>query len=125
MAVREMPGQFKAVLVTGARDLINLRSERKLFDFTMAAAARSGKLLNASDIANFIGVDCTPARARHSTGNGAGWSTGWTAGSSLAITAIDSDRESGTKSSLAPENQLGHLSAWWDRHASSKPYDPL
>lgn len=39
------------------RDLINLRSERKFFDFMVAAAARTGQLFNASDIANSIDVD--------------------------------------------------------------------
>lgn len=39
------------------RDLINLRSEQKFFNFMVAAAARTGQLFNASDIANAIDVD--------------------------------------------------------------------
>ena len=39
------------------RDLISLKNERKFFDFMVAAAARTGQLFNASDIANSIDVD--------------------------------------------------------------------
>lgn len=39
------------------RDLVNLKNERKFFDFMVATAARSGQLFNASDIANSIDVD--------------------------------------------------------------------
>lgn len=47
----------QAYLERDVRDLINLKSERKFFDFMVAAAARSGQLFNASDIANSIDVD--------------------------------------------------------------------
>ena len=47
----------QAYLERDVRDLISLKSERKFFDFMVAAAARSGQLFNASDIANSIDVD--------------------------------------------------------------------
>lgn len=47
----------QAYLERDVRDLINLRSERKFFDFMVALAARTGQLFNASDIANSIDVD--------------------------------------------------------------------
>ena len=47
----------KTYLERDVRALVNLRSERKFYDFMVAAAARSGQLFNASDIANDIGVD--------------------------------------------------------------------
>ena len=37
-------------------DLINVKSEAKFFDFIVACAARTGQLLNATDIANAIDV---------------------------------------------------------------------
>lgn len=50
-------GYTKAYLERDVRDLINLKSERKFFDFMVAAASRSAQLFNASDIANTIDVD--------------------------------------------------------------------
>ncbi|MBR2682905.1 MAG: ATP-binding protein [Atopobiaceae bacterium] len=47
----------QAYLERDVRALVNLRSERKFYDFMVAAAARSGQLFNASDIAGDIGVD--------------------------------------------------------------------
>ena len=47
----------QAYLERDVRALINLRSESKFYDFMVAAAARSGQLYNASDIASDIGVD--------------------------------------------------------------------
>lgn len=47
----------QAYLERDVRDLINLRNERKFYEFMVAAAARSGQLFNASDIANVIDVD--------------------------------------------------------------------
>ena len=47
----------QAYLERDVRALVNLRSERKFYDFMVAAAARSGQLFNASDIASDIGVD--------------------------------------------------------------------
>lgn len=47
----------QAYLERDVRDLINLKSESKFYDFMVAAAARSGQLFNASDIANAIDVD--------------------------------------------------------------------
>lgn len=47
----------QAYLERDVRDLINLKNESKFYDFMVAAAARSGQLFNASDIANAIDVD--------------------------------------------------------------------
>lgn len=47
----------QAYLERDVRDLINLKNERKFFEFMVAAAARTGQLFNASDIANAIDVD--------------------------------------------------------------------
>ena len=47
----------QSYLERDVRDLINLRNESKFYDFMVAAAARSGQLFNASDIANAIDVD--------------------------------------------------------------------
>lgn len=50
-------GYIQSYLERDVRDLINLKSERKFFEFMVAAAARTGQLFNASDIANAIDVD--------------------------------------------------------------------
>lgn len=50
-------GYVQAYLERDVRDLINLKNERKFFEFMVAAAARTGQLFNASDIANAIDVD--------------------------------------------------------------------
>lgn len=47
----------QAYLERDVRDLINLKNERKFFEFMVAAAARTGQLFNASEIANAIDVD--------------------------------------------------------------------
>lgn len=47
----------QAYLERDVRELLNVKHERKFFDFMVAAAARSGHLFNASDIANDIDVD--------------------------------------------------------------------
>ncbi|HIS39352.1 MAG TPA: ATP-binding protein [Candidatus Aphodovivens avistercoris] len=47
----------QAYLERDVRDLINLKNESKFYDFMVAAAACSGQLFNASDIANAINVD--------------------------------------------------------------------
>lgn len=47
----------RAYLERDVRDLINVKSEMKFHDFMVACAARTGQLLNASDIANTIDVD--------------------------------------------------------------------
>lgn len=47
----------KSYLERDVRQLINLKDERKFHSFMIAAAARTGQLLNASDIANTVGVD--------------------------------------------------------------------
>lgn len=47
----------QAYLERDVRELMNLKNERKFFDFMVACAARSGQLFNASDIANSIDVD--------------------------------------------------------------------
>ena len=54
---RFWPSYVQAYLERDVRALINLRSESKFYDFMVAAAARSGQLYNASDIAGDIGVD--------------------------------------------------------------------
>lgn len=46
----------QSYLERDVRDLIGLKDERKFFDFMVAAAARSGQLFNASDIADSIDV---------------------------------------------------------------------
>ena len=48
---------MQSYLERDVRELVNLRNERKFFDFMVACAARSGQLFNASDIANSIDVD--------------------------------------------------------------------
>lgn len=50
-------GYIQTYLERDVRDLINLKNERKFFEFMVAAAARTGQLFNASDIANAIDVD--------------------------------------------------------------------
>lgn len=50
-------GYVQTYLERDVRDLINLKNERKFFEFMVAAAARTGQLFNASDIANAIDVD--------------------------------------------------------------------
>ena len=47
----------QAYLERDVRELMKLKDERKFYDFMVAAAARTGQLFNASDIANSIGVD--------------------------------------------------------------------
>lgn len=39
------------------RDITKVRNERKFYDFMVACAARTGQLLNASDISNMIDMD--------------------------------------------------------------------
>lgn len=46
-----------AYLERDVRALVNLKNERGFYNFMIAAAARSGQLFNASDIANDVGVD--------------------------------------------------------------------
>lgn len=46
-----------AYLERDVRDLINVRDEAKFYSFMVACAARSGQLLNATDIGNAIDVD--------------------------------------------------------------------
>ncbi|NHM16577.1 DUF4143 domain-containing protein [Eggerthellaceae bacterium zg-887] len=47
----------KSYLERDVRQLVNLKNERKFYSFMVAAAARTGQLLNASDIANTVDVD--------------------------------------------------------------------
>lgn len=47
----------KSYLERDVRQLINLKDERKFHSFMIAAAARTGQLLNATDIANTVDVD--------------------------------------------------------------------
>lgn len=39
------------------RDLVRIHDERKFYNFMVACAARTGQLLNATDVANTVGVD--------------------------------------------------------------------
>lgn len=52
-----------AYLERDVRDLINVRDEAKLYSFMVACAARSGQLLNATDIGNAIDVDHKTVKA--------------------------------------------------------------
>ncbi|MGN0037579.1 MAG: ATP-binding protein [Coriobacteriales bacterium] len=47
----------KSYLERDVRQLISLKDERKFHNFMIAVAARTGQLLNASDIANTVDVD--------------------------------------------------------------------
>lgn len=53
----------QAYLERDVRALINLKDERKFYNFMVAMAARSGQLLNASSIANDIDVDYKTVQA--------------------------------------------------------------
>lgn len=52
-----------AYLERDVRDLINVKDESKFYNFMVACAARSGQLLNASDIGNAIDVDGKTVKA--------------------------------------------------------------
>lgn len=52
-----------AYLERDVRDLINVRDEAKFYGFMVACAARSGQLLNATDIGNAIDVDHKTVKA--------------------------------------------------------------
>lgn len=52
-----------AYLERDVRDLINVKDESKFYNFMVACAARSGQLLNMSDISNAIDVDGKTAKA--------------------------------------------------------------
>lgn len=41
------------------RDITKVRDERKFYDFMVACAARTGQLLNVTDISNTINVDAS------------------------------------------------------------------
>lgn len=47
----------RSYLERDVRQLVNLKNERAFYNFMIAAAARTGQLLNASDIASTVGVD--------------------------------------------------------------------
>ena len=47
----------RSYLERDVRQLVNVRNERTFYRFVVAAAARTGQLLNASDIASTVGVD--------------------------------------------------------------------
>ena len=47
----------RSYLERDVRQLINIKDERKLFNFMVAVAARTGQILNASDISNVVDVD--------------------------------------------------------------------
>ena len=48
---------IRTYLERDVRDLIKVRDESKFYDFMVACAARTGQLLNMTDIANTVGVD--------------------------------------------------------------------
>lgn len=52
-----------AYLERDVRDLINVRDESKFYSFMVACAARSGQLLNATDIGNAIDIDSKTVKA--------------------------------------------------------------
>ena len=52
-----------AYLERDVRDLINVQDEAKFYSFMVACAARSGQLLNATDIGNAIDVDHKTVKA--------------------------------------------------------------
>lgn len=52
-----------AYLERDVRDLINVKDESKFYNFMVACAARSGQLLNVSDISNAIDVDSKTVKA--------------------------------------------------------------
>lgn len=53
----------RAYLERDVRDLINVRDEAQFYSFLVACAARSGQILNLSDIGETVGVDHKTARA--------------------------------------------------------------
>ena len=52
----------KSYLERDVRQLINLRNERTFYGFMIACAARTGQLLNLSDIANTVDIDVKTAQ---------------------------------------------------------------
>lgn len=52
-----------AYLERDVRDLINVKDEAKFYNFMVACAARSGQLLNASDVGNAVDVDHKTVKA--------------------------------------------------------------
>lgn len=54
---RFWPSYIQTYLERDVRELINLKNERKFYEFMIACAARTGQLFDASDIANAIDVD--------------------------------------------------------------------
>lgn len=52
-----------AYLERDVRDLINVKDESKFYSFMVACAARSGQLLNATDIGNTVDIDSKTVKA--------------------------------------------------------------
>ena len=52
-----------AYLERDVRELVNVKNEAKFYSFMVACAARTGQLLNASDIANTVDVDHKTVKA--------------------------------------------------------------
>lgn len=52
-----------AYLERDVRELVNVKNEAKFYSFMVACAARTGQLLNASDIANAVDVDHKTVKA--------------------------------------------------------------
>lgn len=52
----------RSYLERDVRQLINLKDERTFYNFMIACAARTGQLLNVSDIAETVGVDAKTAQ---------------------------------------------------------------
>lgn len=53
----------RAYLERDVRDLLNVRDETRFYSFMVACAARSGQLLNASDIGDVVGADGKTVRS--------------------------------------------------------------
>ncbi|WP_040651603.1 ATP-binding protein [Olsenella profusa] len=56
-------GYVSAYLERDVRDLINVKDEARFYSFMVACAARSGQLLNATDIGNAAGVSYKTAQS--------------------------------------------------------------
>ena len=52
-----------AYLERDVRDLVNVKDEAKFYSFMVACAARTGRLLNATDIGNTVDVDRKTVKA--------------------------------------------------------------
>lgn len=53
---------IKTYIERDVRQLASIRDERAFFNFVVACAARTGQLLNVSDLANAVGIDAKTAK---------------------------------------------------------------